>query len=308
MAWIESHQSLSRHRKTLRVVALLKCDRHKVIGHLHQLWWWALDNVSADGALNGTLDGEIAGGAEWDGDGEAFVAALVNAGFIDTTPEGRYIHDWYGFAGKLLDQRKANAEKQARWRNRNRLSSIEGDNRHVTVTSPSRNAATVPNPTVPNQSLTTPKGSGPAREADASAPPSKTRGNVQVAAVIDALRAEGMTGTLTAKDRAAIQRTQHDPGEVARLYRAIFEGEYGDDFMHDNLSVWLCLEKLPGWLSHRAGHRAPARKNGRAPSGGAAIDALWEKDTDGHGARGGRRGPAVGHAEAGGGVPRQLPG
>lgn len=45
MAWIESHQTLSRHRKTLRAAALLHVDRHKMIGHLHELWWWALDNV-----------------------------------------------------------------------------------------------------------------------------------------------------------------------------------------------------------------------------------------------------------------------
>ena len=51
MAWIESHQSLSRHRKTLAVVAELKVDRHKLIGHLHELWWWALDNATAEGAL-----------------------------------------------------------------------------------------------------------------------------------------------------------------------------------------------------------------------------------------------------------------
>lgn len=146
-------------------------------------------------------------------------------------------------------------------------------------------------------------------ESGASAmqtPPPKPRGHPKVTVMIDALRGEGMTGTLTAKDRAAIQRTEHDAGEVAALYAAIFRGEYGDDFMHDNLSVWLCLEKLPGWLSHRAGHHAPARKNGKPLRGGAAIDALWE---EAHGQdRGGSRGPAVGHEEAGGGVPRQLRG
>jgi hypothetical protein len=113
MAWIESHQSLSRHRKTLRAAALLKCDRHKLIGHLHELWWWGLDNVTSDGALGETLDGEIAGGAEWDGDAAAFVAALTEAGFIDATPEGRFVHDWYEFAGRHTERRIREAARGA---------------------------------------------------------------------------------------------------------------------------------------------------------------------------------------------------
>ncbi|MCL8207248.1 MAG: hypothetical protein K6V97_04120 [Actinomycetia bacterium] len=98
MAWIESHQSLLRHRKTNRVVALLGIHRCQLIGHLHCLWWWALDNVPVDGALGDLSDTEIARAAEWDGDPTAFVRALTVAGFIDERPEGRFLHDWIDYA------------------------------------------------------------------------------------------------------------------------------------------------------------------------------------------------------------------
>jgi hypothetical protein len=93
---------------------------------------------------------------------------------------------------------------------------------------------------------------------------------VKVAAMIDALRAAGMTGSLGPKDRAALLAVDHDPQEVAALYAAIYRGEYppsGDPYLKDNLAIWLCLDKLPGWLSHRDGYRAPAKPNGKPPSG-----------------------------------------
>ncbi len=96
MAWIESHQSLSRHRKTLMTAGRLSVDRHKLIGHLHELWWWALDNVGVDGYLGGLGTKEIAWAAQWDGDHDEFVGALVESGFIDRTDGRYYLHDWRG--------------------------------------------------------------------------------------------------------------------------------------------------------------------------------------------------------------------
>ena len=83
MAWIESHQSLSRHRKTLKTAGRLSVDRHKLIGHLHELWWWALDNVGVDGRLTEMTPFEIGLAAQWDGDHDDFVEALIDGGFID---------------------------------------------------------------------------------------------------------------------------------------------------------------------------------------------------------------------------------
>jgi hypothetical protein len=100
----------------------------------------------------------------------------------------------------------------------------------------------------------------PRREVTPSSP-KKERGyggNEKVAAMVDALRAVGVTPTITGRDARAIKETAHDPEEVAALYAAISGGRYGDAFMLRKLSVALCLESLPGWRAHVAGHRAPA--------------------------------------------------
>lgn len=149
--------------------------------------------------------------------------------------------------------------------------------------------------------------SSEANVGGAGAPAPAVRGNPNVQAAIDALRAEGMTGVLTPRDRAALKTTDADLGEMARLYAAIFRGEYGDDFMHKNLSVCLCLEKMPGWLSAQEGHQAPAKKNGAA-SATARIDAVFERALHGHASGSDRRRPQVGAEEVWRGVPRQLPG
>jgi hypothetical protein len=161
MAWIESHQSLSRHRKTLRAAALLKVDRHKLIGHLHELWWWGLDNVPANGSLAGLSDDEIGESAGWPKGRREFVMALIEAGFIDQRGEERLLHDWYDYAGKLAEQRAAERERSRRRRTPSidmppdrppsdqRLTDGQpADDRQTTAgTVPNR---TGPNPTGPN--------------------------------------------------------------------------------------------------------------------------------------------------------------
>lgn len=133
MAYIEFHQSLSRHKKTLRAAAALRIDRHKLIGHLAEMWWWALDNLGPTGFLGDLTDQEIADAAEWPKDAEAFVKALAQDGngFIDLVndayrerwphkvsdrEDGRYLHDWWHYAGKLLDRRRMDAERKRQQR------------------------------------------------------------------------------------------------------------------------------------------------------------------------------------------------
>ena len=92
MAWIKSHQSLARHRKTLRAARLLGLHRQRMIGLLHELWWWALDNVPADGSLDSVSADDLADVVEWEKDPVTLETALVEAGFIDAEP--RQFHDW----------------------------------------------------------------------------------------------------------------------------------------------------------------------------------------------------------------------
>lgn len=138
MSWIESHQALRKHPKTLMAVAELRVDRHKFIGHLMCLWWWGLDVADSEGRLpSGTTPRVIADAAEWPlGKAGQFVSALINchgqepdsSGFLEEV-DGRYIlHDWWYYAGKYNDLKAANKERQQAFRNKRR-------NTDVTVTS-----------------------------------------------------------------------------------------------------------------------------------------------------------------------------
>lgn len=161
MAWIEVHQALLTHRKTLRLSRLLALDKWAVVGRLVALWTWALDNAQEGGAIPSDVDliAEIMG---WDGDPETLMDALVSVGFLDCKEGVTTLHDWDDYAGRLLGQRKANRDKQRRWRERQHVAPAQldvvdvsddasplGRNGYVGVTLPLRNGATVPNLTQP---------------------------------------------------------------------------------------------------------------------------------------------------------------
>ena len=114
MSWIESHQSLLTHRKTLRASTQLKVSRYLLIGHLHALWWWALDNAKDDGDLGAALPEEIAEACGWPSKkAEALVDALVSAGFLDLTSSGMALHNWYRYAGKLNEKKAKDRLRKA---------------------------------------------------------------------------------------------------------------------------------------------------------------------------------------------------
>lgn len=146
MAWIESHQSLRSHPKTKRFARSLEIDLATAIGHLHCLWWWALD-YAQDGSLASFEDWEIADASLWIGDPGRFVAALQEASFLDE----RTLHDWDEYAGRLISARVRNRERMAAWRNRKSddQGSTEGRNAYVNVTT--KGNRTVPNHTNPTQ-------------------------------------------------------------------------------------------------------------------------------------------------------------
>lgn len=101
MAWIPSHQELRQHPKTKRAARAAGTSLPAMIGHLHLLWWWALDHA-ADGDLSRYDEVDIADAALWDGDPEVFVRALTECG-----PKGSdgfladgCLHDWDEYGGK----------------------------------------------------------------------------------------------------------------------------------------------------------------------------------------------------------------
>lgn len=158
MAWIQSHQSLDRHGKTLMLTHILGIPRHQVVGHLHALWWWAVDSCGESGDLSKYSAAAIADAAGWidfinwcsliqrDYPTEAnktrssdFVMALIDCGFIEYSGEkpsefdpiggGARIHDWAFFTERYFSSlRSAEALRDG---NRRRQEAYKA--RHITT-------------------------------------------------------------------------------------------------------------------------------------------------------------------------------
>jgi len=116
MSWIESHQELRNHPKTKRLARQLGISLPQAIGHLHCLWWWALD-YAVTGDLSPYDSEDIADAAMWEGDPQEFIEALLTCGpggrpgFLERGPDGRLrLHDWHDYAGRLINTRQASAE------------------------------------------------------------------------------------------------------------------------------------------------------------------------------------------------------
>lgn len=158
--WIESHQSLRKHPKVVRAARALSISRVTLIGHLHCLWWWALD-YAQDGNLSAFAPEDIAEAAEWEGVPQDFIRALLEAARIGDKPglleylDGALcIHDWWDYAGKLIDKRKADAERKRVDRRKDGAPvppALPADVPQTSNGRPTDVAGTVPTvPTVPN--------------------------------------------------------------------------------------------------------------------------------------------------------------
>ncbi|WP_052476145.1 conserved phage C-terminal domain-containing protein [Cohnella kolymensis] len=110
MAWIELHQSLWTHKKTILLSAILDIDELYAGAHMSKLWTWALDNAP-DGDISGLPPKVIAYGAGWKGDAVQFVDAAISCGWIDREGDLMHLHDWYDYAGRLLEKKNANKER-----------------------------------------------------------------------------------------------------------------------------------------------------------------------------------------------------
>ena len=109
MIFIPSHTSLGRHPKTKRFARQLDVSIVQAVGHLHFLWWWAME-FAPDGNLS-AFGSDIADAACWEGDEDDFRHALVVAGFIDESEFGSHLHDWGEYGGKHVAKKDANAAR-----------------------------------------------------------------------------------------------------------------------------------------------------------------------------------------------------
>lgn len=108
MAWIEVHQSLPTHRKTLALADELNIEPVHAVGHLTCLWLWALDNAP-DGSLANISPRTLARAAQWRKEPQVFADALAASGLVN---EDRSIHDWDDYAGRLIERRKRDADRK----------------------------------------------------------------------------------------------------------------------------------------------------------------------------------------------------
>lgn len=103
---------------------MLGISRPQMIGHLFCLWWWSLD-YAGDGNLGDFDAADIADAAEWDGDPNEFVAALITCGpadrpgFLVDTDGVLSIRDWSQYGGKYITKRNQGRERQRTYRERN---------------------------------------------------------------------------------------------------------------------------------------------------------------------------------------------
>lgn len=218
MAWLEIHQSLPTHRKTLAVADELNANPAHITGHLVCLWLWALDNAQ-DGVLN-VSPRMIARAAQWDGEPEAFVAALTHAGLLDG--DGR-IHDWNVYAGRLIETRRRNVARAQAWREQQRAHNVpsidSAANAHVTHNEPVTYGATQQYSTEPVRESGAP---------DADAPDAATKRHPAITAYrnltgkrsIKVGAAKRIEAAVAADDPAAVTRWRDTVDEwVNRGYR-----------------------------------------------------------------------------------------
>lgn len=132
---------------------ILDMEPVHLMGHIASFWLWALDNVP-DGELDAISPRMIARAAQWRGDPEGFLNALIEAEFIDKLDKGLVIHDWFDYAGKLVERRIAERERsrQRRASQRKKKSNDQQTTNKRPVVDQQTTVGTVPYSTVPNNS------------------------------------------------------------------------------------------------------------------------------------------------------------
>jgi hypothetical protein len=148
MAWIELHQSLPTHRKTLALADALNIEPVQAVGHLACLWLWAVDNTP-NGRLDGVTERTIARAAQWKRDSGALLEALTDAGFLDAAPQ-LLIHDWHDYAGRLVERRSVERERSRQRRSTSKRPAVDRATTSSNAAADQQTTdGTVPYPTVP---------------------------------------------------------------------------------------------------------------------------------------------------------------
>lgn len=204
MAWVESHQELGNHPKLARFRRTLGISKVEAVGHLHYLWWWALD-YAKDGRIGRYQPEEIADAALWEGDCGAFWDALITAEFVD---EDGNLHDWYDYAGRLMERRDANAKRMRDARSRESLPIKSARAEHV--------------PRTCIESAGLPDLTGPDRTGPVSSPLYSPPLPPGIAHAVHVERMDAAASMATAVDKPSLRELSVGAREVLQAYRQAF--------------------------------------------------------------------------------------
>lgn len=179
--WIQIYSNLISHPKTSRLADILKLASKDTTpnviaaGMLISLWTWAIQNACS-GDLSTCSDRAIADAARYRRKPEVFVAALIDAGWIDTD---RHLHNWEEYTALLItrmnEQKEKTRQRVKRYRSKketpNTDKKISPCNGHSNVTETPCNADTLPIPLpipLPVSNISTPN------TGDITLPPQET--------------------------------------------------------------------------------------------------------------------------------------
>lgn len=244
--WIELHQEMPRHPKTLALAQALKISRHEAVGILADLWTWGLSCAGEDGNLRDVTDMGIAMAVDFPVKKAQLLAkALVSVGWLDQGENGYCLHDWPDYTSRLSEkrrdaERKRTARKEAKQaeKSENSPKNVQGlsadfpDNNTVNPRAGITHTAPVPIP-VPNQS----------KLSDNNIPlPSTEEGDVaRDFSEVGKLFSERVKPMPSAGDSDKLQQLLGKYG-VKKLQEAILEAERGRGH-----SVAYVQRILEGW-------------------------------------------------------------
>ena len=140
MAWIESHEEIGDHRKTLRLCQQLLCNVPTAVGYVHLLWHYTLKVAWADGNLAEFTPKVIERACWWTGDEGGLIKALQASGYMD----GMKIHEWRTYAKHIIYQRKYNDRRK-----KENTAFLQSQNRRKVPVVTAQNTS-LPDLTIPN--------------------------------------------------------------------------------------------------------------------------------------------------------------
>lgn len=123
MAWISVHESVDGP-KLRNLYKKLGCSKFEAVGILNFLWFWGLTNADKSGLILCADKEDVSRYLYGAGTGcklppDAIADALIDAGWLDDTPDGIFIHDWETWQEqwyKAQERREADAERKRKAR------------------------------------------------------------------------------------------------------------------------------------------------------------------------------------------------